>query len=159
MKRTFYLSINSCKRLTVLFLVTIFVCGVTAKAQPYTAFTQASDFPSGGSGGAAANQNDPGPEAIETGVKFKVSQGGNINGVWFYRGTSNTGTHVGQLWDASGGAPLRTVSVAGGASGWLYLNFASPYSVTAGVVYIASVYMPTGTYAVSSGGLSGPISQ
>ena len=158
MKRTFYPSSTFSKRLTLLVFVFMFFGGMAANAQPYTAFNPATDFPSGGAGGAAANNNDPGPEAIETGVKFKVSQPGFINGVRFYKGSSNTGTHIGQLWLASGGGPLRTVTFTGEtASGWQGQNFGTAYHVDAGTIYIASVYMPTGTYAVTGGYFSGPV--
>lgn len=157
MKRTFYPSFTFSKRLAILFFVVILVSATTAHAQPYTAFGP-SDAPAGGAGGAAANNNDAGPEAIETGVKFKVSQPGTINGVRFYKGTSNTGTHIGQLWAVTGGAALRTVTFTGeSASGWQQQNFGTGYHVGAGTILVASVYMPTGTYAVTGGFFSGPL--
>ena len=42
------------------------------------------------------------PNAVELGVKFTTSINGFITGVRFYKGTGNTGTHVGNLWSAGG---------------------------------------------------------
>ncbi len=42
------------------------------------------------------------PNAVELGVKFTTSVNGFITGVRFYKGTGNTGTHVGNLWSAGG---------------------------------------------------------
>ena len=40
--------------------------------------------------------------AVELGVRFKADLDGTITGVRFYKATANTGTHVGNLWTASG---------------------------------------------------------
>ncbi len=42
------------------------------------------------------------PAAVELGVKFKVDISGFITGIRFYKGTGNTGTHVGNLWTTTG---------------------------------------------------------
>ncbi|MGC2202826.1 MAG: N,N-dimethylformamidase beta subunit family domain-containing protein, partial [Stellaceae bacterium] len=44
--------------------------------------------------------NDKG--AIEVGVKFTAATLGQITGIRFYKGSANTGTHVADLWTASG---------------------------------------------------------
>ena len=38
------------------------------------------------------------PSAVELGVKFRTDVAGSITGVRFYKGSQNTGTHVGHLW-------------------------------------------------------------
>ena len=40
--------------------------------------------------------------AVELGVKFRPQSDGQITGLRFYKGTSNTGTHVGHLWSRTG---------------------------------------------------------
>jgi len=40
--------------------------------------------------------------AQELGVKFRSSVAGYITGIQFYKGTGNTGTHVGHLWTSTG---------------------------------------------------------
>ena len=49
------------------------------------------------------------PNAVELGVKFTTDVNGFITGIRFYKGTGNTGTHVGNLWSA-GGALLATAT-------------------------------------------------
>ena len=54
---------------------------------------------------AAGDPGNP-PEAdnaaVELGVKFRADVAGTVTGVRFYKGTGNTGTHVGHLWTPPG---------------------------------------------------------
>ena len=50
--------------------------------------------------------------AVELGVKFRTTQAGFITGIRFYKGTGNTGTHVGKLWTSTG-TLLATVTFTG----------------------------------------------
>lgn len=98
---------------------------------------------------ATESSNDT--AAIEVGVKFRSSVNGYITGIRFYKGATNTGTHVGHLWTSSG-TLLATVTFTGeSASGWQQANFDVPVAVNAGQTYIASYYAPAGGYAVNSG--------
>src|SRR5207248_8153213 len=45
-------------------------------------------------GNASANDG----AAIEVGVNFQTDVDGFVSGVRFYKGTGNTGTHIGNLW-------------------------------------------------------------
>ena len=91
---------------------------------------------------------DPGP--VELGVKFTTDVSGVITGLRFYKGASNTGTHVGNLW-SSGGALLATATFTGEtASGWQQVAFANPVAITANTVYVASYFSPNGNYAGDS---------
>ncbi|HET6950043.1 MAG TPA: DUF4082 domain-containing protein, partial [Acidimicrobiales bacterium] len=95
----------------------------------------------------AANDNG----AIEVGTKFRVDVAGRVLGVRFYKGTGNTGTHVGNLW-RSDGALLGSVTFSGEtASGWQQANFATPVDVVPGTTYVVSYYAPVGRYAVNGG--------
>ena len=38
--------------------------------------------------------------AVELGVKFRANQAGYVTGIRFYKGSGNTGTHVGSLWNS-----------------------------------------------------------
>jgi Domain of unknown function (DUF4082)/Bacterial Ig-like domain/Bacterial Ig domain len=92
-----------------------------------------------------ASVNDAG--AVELGVKFRTDVSGFVNGVRFYKGAGNTGTHIGNLW-TSGGQLLATANFSGeSATGWQQVNFASPVAVTANTVYVASYFAPNGNYA------------
>ena len=89
--------------------------------------------------------------SIEVGVKFKSDVAGNITGIRFYKSTANTGTHIGNLWSASG-TPLASATFTGeSASGWQTVSFASPVAITANTTYVASYFAPNGHYASSTG--------
>jgi hypothetical protein len=46
---------------------------------------------------------DSGPDkAVELGVKFRSDTAGYITGIRFYKASTNTGTHVGNLWTSTG---------------------------------------------------------
>jgi methionine-rich copper-binding protein CopC len=99
---------------------------------------------------------DPDSGAIEVGVKFRTSQAGVITGIRFYKGSSNTGTHVGSLWSASG-TKLGTATFTGeSGSGWQQVNFATPVNVAAGTTYVASYFAPNGHYSTSDGYFTTP---
>ncbi len=90
------------------------------------------------------------PNAVELGVKFSIDLDGLITGIRFYKGSTNTGTHVGHLWTSTG-AQLATATFSGEtASGWQQVNFSTPVPVTAGTVYVASYYAPNGNYAATN---------
>ncbi|WP_202818222.1 DUF4082 domain-containing protein [Actinopolymorpha cephalotaxi] len=96
---------------------------------------------------AVAADSDSG--GVELGVRFRTAKAGSITGVRFYKGTGNTGTHVGSLW-TSGGAKLASVTFTGeSTSGWQQATFASPVTVAADTTYVASYYAPNGHYATS----------
>ena len=50
--------------------------------------------------------------ATEVGTRFRTAVAGHIQGVRFYKGSANTGTHVGHLWTATGQL-LGTVTFTG----------------------------------------------
>src|SRR4051812_16267036 len=50
------------------------------------------------------NFNDPDP--VNVGVKFEVRGAPFVNGVKFYKGTDNTGTHVAHLYDVTSSTEL-----------------------------------------------------
>jgi hypothetical protein len=87
-------------------------------------------------------------QAYELGVRFTSDVDGLVNGIRFYKGAGNGGTHLGDLWTAAG-TLLGTVTFTGEtASGWQEADFATPIAVTAGVVYVASYLDPQGHFAV-----------
>jgi hypothetical protein len=84
--------------------------------------------------------------AVELGVKFRSDVAGQITGIRFYKGGGMSGTHVGNLWSASG-TRLATVTFTGeSASGWQQMSFSSPVSIAANTTYIASFFAPDGRY-------------
>lgn len=94
-----------------------------------------------------ANPQVNDPNAVELGVKFTSDIAGQVKGIRFYKGTGNTGTHTGHLWDANGNA-LATVTFSNEtASGWQEALFTTPVNIPANTTYIVSYYAPNGNYA------------
>ncbi len=94
------------------------------------------------------NANDG--QAIEVGTQFTASQAGQITALRFYKGTSNTGTHVGSLWSSTGTLLAQVTYSGETASGWQQQALTSPVTLTAGTTYVASVHS-AGTYAKDAG--------
>jgi hypothetical protein len=86
---------------------------------------------------------------VELGVKFQALTNGTITGIRFYKGPQNTGTHIADLWSASGTLLATATFIGESASGWQQVNFSSPVSITAGTTYIAS-YHTSGDYSADS---------
>jgi hypothetical protein len=94
---------------------------------------------------------DVGPDsAVELGVKFRSDTAGVVTGIRFYKAAANTGTHVGNLWSSSG-TLLATATFAGEtASGWQQVSFATPISIAANTVYVASYHTNVGHYSFNA---------
>ncbi|WP_375437790.1 DUF4082 domain-containing protein, partial [uncultured Hymenobacter sp.] len=97
---------------------------------------------------ATAAFNDP--SSTELGVKFRSSVAGQITGIRFYKGATNTGTHTGTLWSSAGAQLATATFVNETASGWQEVLFSTPVSITANTTYVASYHAPVGNYAVNS---------
>ena len=93
---------------------------------------------------------DPDASAVELGVKFRSDADGSICGIRFYKGSTNTGTHVGKLWSSGGTLLAQATFTTETVSGWQQVNFASPVAVTANTVYVASYHAPNGQYSVNA---------
>jgi methionine-rich copper-binding protein CopC len=85
--------------------------------------------------------------ATTLGMAFTASADGYVNGVRFYKSTSNTGTHIGYLYSSSGAVLASGTFVNETASGWQTLMFSSPVAITSGVRYVVAYYAPAGHYA------------
>ncbi|GAA2020731.1 hypothetical protein GCM10009740_06450 [Terrabacter terrae] len=96
---------------------------------------------------APANPSTNDSSGVELGVKFTSDVSGQVTGIRFYKGTGNTGTHIGTLWTSTGTKLASATFTNETASGWQQVNFATPVSITAGTVYVASYYAPAGHYA------------
>jgi hypothetical protein len=99
--------------------------------------------------------------AVELGVKFRSDVAGTITGIRFYKGSANTGTHVGSLWSRTGALLARATFTSESASGWQTVTFSSPVSIAAGTTYVASYHTTVGKYgltqyAFTSAGVDSP---
>jgi hypothetical protein len=91
---------------------------------------------------------DGGPDgSVELGMKFRSDVNGTITGIRFYKASTNTGTHVANLWTSTG-TKLATATFTGEtASGWQQVLFSSPVSITANTVYVVSYHANNGHYS------------
>ncbi len=90
------------------------------------------------------------PGAVELGVKFRTSVAGLVAGVRFYKGVGNTGTHVGNLWSATGTLLASATFTAETATGWQQVNFPTPVAIAANTVHVVSYHAPNGHYAFNA---------
>ncbi len=95
--------------------------------------------------------SDPDTSGVELGTKFRSSVATTVTGLRFYKGTANTGTHVGNLWDAAGNKLATVTFGSESASGWQEASFASPIGIAADTTYVISYYAPNGHYSVTEG--------
>jgi hypothetical protein len=89
--------------------------------------------------------------AVELGVQFQSDIDGFITGIRFYKGVSNTGTHVGSLWSSSRVLLASAEFTAESPSGWQQVNFSTPVAITANTVYVASYHTNVGGYSADGG--------
>jgi Domain of unknown function (DUF4082)/Fibronectin type III domain/Bacterial Ig domain len=101
-----------------------------------------------------ANLTPPAPDAgdprsAELGVKFTSETFGAITGIRFYKASTNTGMHIGNLWSASGQRLATATFTSETESGWQQVNFSNPVYVYPNTTYVASYFDPAGHYAAS----------
>lgn len=87
---------------------------------------------------------------LEVGVKFRSQVNGYITGLRFYKGSQNTGTHVGTLWNSNGTQLARATFTNETASGWQQVNFSSPVAITANTTYVSSYHTNVGRYSINT---------
>nr|QIO32460.1 DUF4082 domain-containing protein [Bradyrhizobium sp. 1(2017)] len=97
------------------------------------------------------------PNSVELGFKFQASSAGDVTGLRFYKGPSNTGTHTANLWNSTGTLLATTTFTNETASGWQQVNFPTAVTLTPGATYVAS-YHTSGNYSVDPNLFSSAIS-
>jgi hypothetical protein len=94
---------------------------------------------------------DSDTSAVNLGVKFLSNVAGRITGIRFFKGGSqNGGPHTGTLWTSTGTQLATGTFTDETPTGWQTLIFASPVSIQANTVYIASYTAPVGRYSASN---------
>ena len=100
--------------------------------------------------------------SLEMGVKVQVSQAASLRAIRFYKSPSETGTHVGRVWNASGQLLASTTFTGETGTGWQQQALASPVPMTPGQTYVVSVGMNThfvmSMYRFTNPITSGPLS-
>ncbi len=93
------------------------------------------------------NPTDSDTQATEIGVKFQSNVTGKILGIRYYKGATNTGTHIANLWSKTG-TQLATATFANETeAGWQEVLFAQPVAIDANNTYVASYHTDSGHYA------------
>lgn len=91
--------------------------------------------------------------AQELGMKFQASTPGQITAIRFWKAPSETGTHIGHIWSATG-TLLASVNFSGEtASGWQTQQLSSPLTIAANTTYVVSVTVNS-YYVATLGGLA-----
>ncbi len=80
---------------------------------------------------------------LTVGVKFQSDVAGTVQGIRFYKGAGNTGTHIGLLYSSTGAVLAQATFTNETASGWQQVNFATPVAITANTVYVAAFFTTT----------------
>jgi hypothetical protein len=89
--------------------------------------------------------------AVELGLKFTSDVAGYVIGVRFYKGSTNTGIHVGNLWTGNGALLASATFTNETASGWQQVNFATPVAIAANTIYVVSYHTNVGGYSDGQG--------
>ena len=102
-------------------------------------------------GGSSYNDSQP----IETGVRFRSSDDGQITAIRFYKSATAGTDFTGSLW-TNGGTLLGSGSVTlpAGVTGWQEIPLATPVAINANTTYVASHFSVTGDYTATIGGLA-----
>ena len=87
-------------------------------------------------------------------MAFSSEVSGSVTGIRFYKASTNTGTHIGSLWSASGTLLGSATFTNETASGWQQASFSSPIQITANTTYVAAYLAPKGHYSDTSSGFA-----
>jgi hypothetical protein len=80
-----------------------------------------------------------GPWSYELGTKIRVSSGAELTAIRYYKDGSETGTHVGTVWDANGAPLARVTFDSESASGWQEQVLPTALTLAAGATYVVSI--------------------
>jgi len=72
---------------------------------------------------------------------------GAATGIRCYKAAADTGTHIGNLWTASGQLLASATFTGETASGWQRVSFARPVALNPNTTYVASYFAPSGHYS------------
>jgi hypothetical protein len=92
----------------------------------------------------------------ELGMKFRSARGGQINTIRYYKAASETGTHTGKIWTATGTLLASVAFSNETASGWQQQALITPLNILANTTYVVSVNA-NAYYVITSGQLASSI--
>jgi hypothetical protein len=94
----------------------------------------------------------------ELGMKFTTLSSGQIKAIKFYKSASESGSHVGKIYSASGTLLASVVFSSESASGWQVQALATPLSILANTIYVVSVNTGNSYYVATINGFASQIS-
>jgi hypothetical protein len=97
-----------------------------------------------------------GPFTYELGAKISVATPAQLTAIRFYKDSSETGTHVGHVWNSSGQLLASTTFSGESASGWQQQSLSSPLALQPGQTYVVSVGF-NAFFVMTGGGLAAQI--
>lgn len=88
-------------------------------------------------------------QAVEVGMKFRVSVSGVVKSIRFYKGSNNdASTYTLKIYQNSSRALLASVTYSNTtATGWQTVDLPAPLALTVGTTYVVSCYSPSGNYS------------
>jgi hypothetical protein len=98
-----------------------------------------------------------GPWTYELGTKIQVVSAASLTAIRFYKDPGETGTHVGTLWNASGGVVAQVTFTGESASGWQQQALTTPVTLSANATYTVSVGFNT-RFSMTTNGLANILS-
>jgi Domain of unknown function (DUF4082)/Abnormal spindle-like microcephaly-assoc'd, ASPM-SPD-2-Hydin len=103
------------------------------------------------------NVSDGSTKNYELGAKFISGVAGHIDAIRFWKGSRETGTHVGHIWNAAGQLLASVTFVNETASGWQQQFLASPLAATANTVYVVTVNTGNTYYVATNNGFASKV--
>ena len=92
----------------------------------------------------------------ELGMKFRSARQGKLTAIRYWKAASDTGTHIGKIWSATGTLLTSTTFVNETASGWQQQSLASPLAIAGNASYVVSVNVAS-NFPDTNSGLSASI--
>ncbi|MEH2263611.1 N,N-dimethylformamidase beta subunit family domain-containing protein [Nostoc sp.] len=77
--------------------------------------------------------------SYELGMKFRSAKRGQVSAIRFWKAASETGTHIGKIWNATGTLLTSVTFSNETASGWQEQLLATPVNIQANTTYVVSV--------------------
>ncbi|MEH1863691.1 MAG: N,N-dimethylformamidase beta subunit family domain-containing protein [Nostoc sp.] len=93
--------------------------------------------------------------SYELGLKFRSAKGGQVSAIRFWKAASETGTHIGKIWNATGTLLASVTFSNETASGWQEQVLETPVNIQANTTYVVSIninayYVATNNELVNS---------
>jgi hypothetical protein len=82
---------------------------------------------------------------------------GQITAVRFWKNSSETGTHTGRIWSATGQLLASVTFVNETASGWQQQTLAAPLAIAANTTYVITVNAGNTFYVATNNGLASQV--